>query len=909
MIVSCGFPSLQYKFGLNAVVVRVRSSCRLAGILSYESDEEPSVGASAKESFLVRVDSLQVTLAKLSAGINVEVVGTKRSGRSTFLAKLDADLTAAGFNTVFIRGISALSAQPLAALQVSSLPIGRVPRTGTVTLAVVAEQLAELVGGKSVILIDDWDDLDDLTRGVVQAVRQRSGVPVAISKRMDRHAGAEPEISPSFEIELGPVRFAELEAALEEKLGGPVVSSLVNEVFVQSGGHIGIAMSLVDSAVKGLHSREGRRAWSGTGDLYNPSLRGSFAALLAGLTPIARGMLGLFSLADRVPLRVAREVADWEVIEELEARGFIKIFGRTEPVIVVHPPVLSTFLRDEMSESRRVRLGEWVAAQDGFEAASSGTLEITPMWDQVSTFASVADGHTRSQKFEAQRIWEADPSPLNAARYIGILLWDSTGEPDYDEVIRRTPEPDRASISLSGAGYLIARASWLAYRVGDLDAAIGLLREVAGQKNEGGRMALAKIVQLQAMLGTIPDGYERLLVSSEGSPAVVNDMLALARAMVCVVRGSTSEARKNLADISIAPAGLIPLQMEFLEKLLDLYEGHIQEVAGFARTKFLQAVEGLDIPIMRAYGWLACMALLYLDDWDGLEEILSPALGVGNTALPGVFQLGILNTAVLVALVRDDACLARRYIAEMDQMKVTDGGLLHQQRDLARARLLVHEGSVSESARLLRSAGDRLWARGARVAAVQCYLFSQEVSFHPELLGQDRERFSQVDGHLLAVDTGHFTAMVDRDVNKLVQLADELEAMGLPGWTMSTLENVLDFQPAAEDDAAAAALELRVRDLKRRVPAVFQLRSHRRFLGVRVSDREWDFIREVVTGASNREIADRLSVSVRTVESSVARIAKKLEVRGRRGIVAWYEAQQGAAVSPARLQGTASARA
>lgn len=854
---------------------------------------------------MVRVDSLQVTLAKLSAGINVEVVGTKGSGRSTFLKSLGEGLTAAGFHTVCIRGISALRAQPLAALQVSSLPIGKVPRSGSATLAVVAEQLAELVAGKSVILVDDWDDLDDLTRGVIQAVRHRSGVPVAISRRMDRHAGVESEVSPSLEVELGPVRLDELQVALERKLGGPVASVLVNEVFVQSGGHIGIAMSLVDGAVKGRRVREGAGSWGGTGDLYDPSLRGSFAALLAGLTPIARGTLGLFSLADRVPLRLAREVADWEVIEELEARGFIKIFGRTEPTVVVHPPVLSAFLRDEMPESRRVRLGEWAVTQDGFEPALSGTLEITPISVQVSTLASVANGHTRSQKVEAQRVWEADPSPQNAARYIGTMLWDRTAGPDYDEVLRRTPEPDRASISLSGASYLIARASWLAYRVGDLGAAIELLREVAGQKSDGGQIALAKIAQLQAMLGTIPEGYERLLASSEGSPVVVNDMLALARAMVCVVRGSTSEARRNLADISTAPSGLIPHQMEFLEKLLDLYEGRLREVAGFARTKFLQAVEGLNISIMRAYGWLACMALLYLDDWDGLEEILSPALGVGSTELPGVFQLGILNTAVLVALIRDDAGLARRYIAEMDQVKVADGGLLHQQRDLARARLLVHEGSVIESAQLLRSAGDRLWARGARVAAVHCYLFSQEVSFQPELLGQDRERFAQIDGHLLAVDTGHFTAMVDRDVNKLVQLADELEAMGLPGWTMSTLENVLDFQPAPEGDAEAAVLGLRVRDLKRRVPPAFQMRSHRRFLGVRVSDREWDFIREVVTGASNREIADRLSVSVRTVESSVARIAKKLEVRGRKGILAWYEAQQGAGVSPARLQGTA----
>jgi DNA-binding NarL/FixJ family response regulator len=48
-----------------------------------------------------------------------------------------------------------------------------------------------------------------------------------------------------------------------------------------------------------------------------------------------------------------------------------------------------------------------------------------------------------------------------------------------------------------------------------------------------------------------------------------------------------------------------------------------------------------------------------------------------------------------------------------------------------------------------------------------------------------------------------------------------------------------------------------------------------------LTDTEARVAREVAEGASNREIAERLYLSVKTVEATLTRIYRKLEVRSR----------------------------
>jgi DNA-binding CsgD family transcriptional regulator len=54
-----------------------------------------------------------------------------------------------------------------------------------------------------------------------------------------------------------------------------------------------------------------------------------------------------------------------------------------------------------------------------------------------------------------------------------------------------------------------------------------------------------------------------------------------------------------------------------------------------------------------------------------------------------------------------------------------------------------------------------------------------------------------------------------------------------------------------------------------------------------LTDRERDVLHRLVGGSTNREIADELGISVRTVESHLGNLYGKLGVRGRQEALLW----------------------
>jgi DNA-binding CsgD family transcriptional regulator len=92
--------------------------------------------------------------------------------------------------------------------------------------------------------------------------------------------------------------------------------------------------------------------------------------------------------------------------------------------------------------------------------------------------------------------------------------------------------------------------------------------------------------------------------------------------------------------------------------------------------------------------------------------------------------------------------------------------------------------------------------------------------------------------------------------------------------------------------AAAAALAARCGDL--RTPLLAGVAQGRRLTG-----REREIALIAAQGRSNREIADRLTVSERTVENHLAHVYTKLGLAGRGGLAAWFNPAPG----PAELSG------
>ncbi len=199
---------------------------------------------------------------------------------------------------------------------------------------------------------------------------------------------------------------------------------------------------------------------------------------------------------------------------------------------------------------------------------------------------------------------------------------------------------------------------------------------------------------------------------------------------------------------------------------------------------------------------------------------------------------------------------------------------LDYERSLARAWVAANQGAVGEAITVLLSAAKKASAKGQFAAEVICLQTASQFgdrSSAPRL----RELEGIVEGPRVGVAARFSTALSDDDAAELAAVSEEFERMG-------------DLV-AAVDAAAQAALAYRRQGLRGSAlgcatradklaeecggawtPALRQASEP-----VPLTDREREIVMLIGEGLSNRAVAERLTLSVRTVESHIYRAMLK----------------------------------
>ena len=199
---------------------------------------------------------------------------------------------------------------------------------------------------------------------------------------------------------------------------------------------------------------------------------------------------------------------------------------------------------------------------------------------------------------------------------------------------------------------------------------------------------------------------------------------------------------------------------------------------------------------------------------------------------------------------------------------------LDYERSLARAWVAARQGAVSEAISVLLSAAERAATNGQFAAEGVCLQTATQFgdrSSAPRL----RELESIVEGPRVGLAARFAAALYDGDAAELASVSEEFERMG-------------DLV-AAVDAAAHAALVYRSQDLRgsalgcstraaalaeqcggASTPALRQASEP-----VPLTDRESEIVMLIGEGLSNRAVAERLTLSVRTVESHIYRAMLK----------------------------------
>ena len=840
-----------------------------------------------------RENSLAMAMELIASGSSIDVVGGRGSGRSAFLRELRARLEAAEWTVVLVRGVASLRAHPLAAFHVAGIGVPSDPRTASIPRA--ADALAKALGSsRSVLFLDDWDDLDESSWGIAEAVRRRYGIPIVISRLHGLPARHTPSglpasaLEPSVVIDMSPVKYDELEHIVSDHLGGPVDSGTMSRVYAKSGGVVGLALSVIDAAVRESRMQELDGVWSATRDLWSPALRGVLEAHLECLDTTARDALEMIALVGASDAETIRSLVGWQTLEELEERAMIRFYGSGRRLLAtVTPPLLVEYFRHAPLTARRIRLTERIVEQLGTTDSVDAILAgLGAPRDQVAEsdaiFARLLQEHARTRRMITRAEWKRAPSAATAVAYIEALLDSGQSSERIEEVFAAALKADTDADEHALVRLAILRAEWRAYVHDDLDGAVAELAAAAGTYSAFGREADAAAVILEANQRKLPSNWAERLEVRDDLPEPVKMSLWEAQFSVLIELGRFANARRVFELIRSGDRSLSGPLTGLLYGMLLLGEGDHAAALTWSQRGFDEARATLDIGSARSHAWVTSLCLALRGSYDSAETMLATVFAAGD---PSPLRLGshlaLLNIASVVAARRSHVDLAERYLQEGQALDLPDGPLPGQSRSWSAAQLETYNGRPEAAASEIWSASEALWKRGAKFAACTGFLTALEIEPDNDRLSQVRKRAAQVEGDFIAAHLNYLEAQAARDPDAMTAVVPRLKKTGRPGQAVAAYQ-------LAEGWLRRAGRTVEARAVRAERATYLDSLDGREYdtspflsTPIRLTDRELEIGRLVSIGQTNREIAAQLVLSVRTVESHLHRLARKIGAKNR----------------------------
>ncbi|AZG44461.1 Transcriptional regulatory protein LiaR [Gordonia insulae] len=265
----------------------------------------------------------------------------------------------------------------------------------------------------------------------------------------------------------------------------------------------------------------------------------------------------------------------------------------------------------------------------------------------------------------------------------------------------------------------------------------------------------------------------------------------------------------------------------------------------------------------------------FLEAISAFEQALA-ALNAENS-LPWRLPARLLLARAYAAL--GDLDGAQRVLDDADEHSGPQTAIHEPQRVIARAWIAAAGGSPTSAITLCTQAADISHSAGQ-------YALEAEALHHAARFG-DRtvaDRISALvpllDGSVAELYARHAAAVAEADARALDAVSEDFETAG---FLLSAADSAAQAAAVRERaggrggaESSARALRLSVLCDKATTPA---LRASAKPLPV--TGREREIIALVAQGLSNREIAERLTVSVRTVEGHIYRASIKLDVADR----------------------------
>lgn len=823
-------------------------------------------------------------LDALRAGSGALLTGVAGSGAGTLAERAAGALADDGWQVVRVSGRAGVRGRPLGGLALSATPPR--PAAGD-PLALAVARVQEAVGtGRAVLLARRADLLDEETRAVLAAVTERTAARPLLTARPDRGSRVSALRAAGglrvAALAVPPLRFDDLLALLAHELGAPAAPDAAARVYALSAGLPGVARAIVSGARRAGRLVAADGAWTAVADLRTPGLETVVDGLLDGLDARARSALTVLATLGPATPGVVRRVLDWAELAALEDAGVVRMVDsgdRTEVVVV--PPLVAEHLVTSGSRVEELRARDRVE-----QALGAAPTEATaaPAGVTVTGWAASREGvavlgrrlrHASAIRLAVRRAeWDDDPGPVAAVRLLDALAESGAGRPEVEETVA-------VARGRSGTGGAVDEwyARYLGLACGDAEAALA----VPVAEGAAGRRARARL-ELLLGRGLPPDAapVPRVATASgedDGTGgAPVDGWLALARGQVLDALDAMAAAEQGEGPLSVEDRAV--------RGVAGILAGRIEEAVREAARAHAAARADLDGPAVEISAAVVALGLALAGRSQELREHLAAALAVGPTApLQPWARAGLLCVGTALAAAERRVVAARALSDGLTAMGLPISPVPLTSAVLARLRATVTSGEDPRDAALaLWRETDESLDRGFVAAAVLAGSAAAEVLPDHPVAARVAAAAAGCQGAVLPALGRYVAALASGRPDQASAAAPGLGAAGLRIHTVRAHARAASLA-ALQGDPTTAQSELVAADavvaqaggdLNGALDAVGPVAG--------LSARELEIARLVAAGSTNRQVAQALGVSVRTIDNHLYRIYRKVGVSDRESL-------------------------
>jgi DNA-binding CsgD family transcriptional regulator/tetratricopeptide (TPR) repeat protein len=712
-------------------------------------------------------------------------------------------------------------------------------------------------------------------------------------------------------IEVPPLTAADFDRLLGAVLGGPVDGRTLHDLVASVRGSVSFLYELVAAGLesKALAKADGIWRWKGPLGSH-PRVLAVVESHLGTLTPDERALLELLGCGEPLELALLERLVPARALESVERKGVLEVVqdNRRVSVRLAHPlegeairattpPLrvrairrrLASALRDTGGRRRGDVLRSAAWRLDGGEAVDGGEL-LAAAGEAVSCSDHALAAHL-------SRAAVASGSGLEARRLLSQALIRQGRLGEADALLRDPANPEGTEAKLAGVVLTEAVDLYLAMGVA-VDAEDVVCRAEAmlfGARRDGAvasaglRAELGVLLALRALTAGRPHEALRaaegiLQERSAGEPDRLRALVVVAMALA--EAGRTKEALATVAratDLASRWVGELPqasLSLLVAGTVANRYAGNPVEAetlatAGYRRT--LQ--EGNDAARTL---WALLLGRVALDrgrvrtaarwfrEGAALARAVSP---------PGQLPCCLAGLSIAAGQAGDPDTAAAA-LAEAEQLARPMEPLFESDLGLAQAWTAAACGETTRATKLALEAGDVAWERGQLSFAISAFHDAVRLGAVDEALRRMTDVVPAVDGGWAPTMLAHATALRAHDGPALDAVSAAFEGIGaaLLAAEAATEAAVVHRRNGRLTSSLAAS------DRARALHGQCEGASTGAVEGIErdvLTRREREVAALAARGLSNRQMADLLVVSVRTIENQLHRVYGKLGVAGR----------------------------